>query len=126
MASGIIPMPAVVLPPRMSPKMNATAVTRTVNAAMSTTVRQRFWACASYIEMRGTKGASPCWVIALAELHLRHFAIRLIRELEVLLGGEPERPGEDVRRERLERGVVVTDVAVVEAASERDLVLGGG
>jgi hypothetical protein len=55
--------PALVVPPRMSPNTNATATTRSVKAAMSRTVRQRFWACASYIETRGTKVGPPCWVI---------------------------------------------------------------
>src|SRR5438132_5317618 len=125
-ANGTIATPAVELPPRMSPKMNETATTSTVNAAMSTTVRHRFWACASYIETRGTKIWPPGCVIALAELHLRDRAVGLVRELEVLLRREAEHPGEDVRRERLERGVVVAAVAVVEAAGERDLVLGRG
>src|SRR2546421_8084592 len=58
------------------------------------------------------------------ELHLRDLTLRRLGELEVLLRLEAEHPGEDVRRERLERRVVVADVSVVEAAREGDLVLG--
>src|SRR6266542_529284 len=97
--------------------------TRTVKTAMSSTVRMRFWAWASYMLTRGTKR----WpVIDLRELHLRDLALRLVGELEVLLGRESEHPREHARRERLERGVVVADVAVVEAPGEGDLVLGRG
>src|SRR5437667_10573577 len=108
----------------MSPKMNASATTITVKIVMSTTVRQRFCACASYIETLGTKLGPLCWAIPLAELHLWDLAVRLVGELEVLLRLEAERAGEQVRREGLERGVEVADVAVVEAAGEGDLVLG--
>src|SRR5260221_5149411 len=125
-ASGTSAMPAFELPPRMSPKMNASATTKTVKIVMSRTVRQRFCACASYIETLGTNFWPPSLAIALGELHLRDVAVRLVGELEVPLRLEAERAREDVRRERLERGVEVANVAVVEAARERDLVLGRG
>src|SRR5437867_6728831 len=60
------------------------------------------------------------------ELRLRRRTLGRVGELEVLLRIEAEHPREDVGREGLEGGVVVADVPVVEAACERDLVLGRG
>src|SRR5256885_6471098 len=125
-ANGMIATPAVELPPRMSPNTKATATTRRVNTAMRRAVRQRFWACASYSDTRGTKVWPPGCVIALAELHLRALAVGLLGQLEVLLRPEPERAGQDVRRKGLQRGVVIAHVAVVEAARESDLVFRRG
>src|SRR6266851_9986570 len=96
-ASGTSATPALELPPRMSPKMKASATTKTVKIAMSRMVRQRFCACASYIETLGTKLGPGVAVIGLAELHLRDLTVRLVGELEVLLGLEAERAREKVR-----------------------------
>src|SRR2546430_17659534 len=60
------------------------------------------------------------------ELHLRDLTLGRLGELEVLLRTEAEHPGEDVRRERLERGVVVAQIPVVEAPREGDLVFRRG
>src|SRR3989337_3952250 len=60
----------------------------------------------------------------LAERHLWHFSLGRVGQLEVLLGGETEHARDDVRRNRLDRRVVVADVTVVKATGEGDLVLG--
>src|SRR5688572_31816479 len=94
---------------------------------MRTTVRTRFAPAASYTERRrsvpGVTGLRELHLALSGELHLRHRALRRVRELEVLLGCEAEHAAEQVRGEGHERGVVVAHVAVVEAARERDLVL---
>src|SRR5258708_20592810 len=113
-ASGTSAMPALELPPRMSPKMNASATTNTVKIVMSRTVRQRFCACASYIETLGTNFWPPSLAIALGELHLRDVAVRLVGKLKVLLRLQAQHAGEEFRREGLERGVVASDAAVFE------------
>src|SRR3990170_4755915 len=77
---------------------------------------------------RGADGLSTRWIVTYPlrrELDLRDRALRRVGDLEVLLDGEPEHAGEQVRRERHQGGVVVADVPVVEAPRERDLVLGG-
>src|SRR5439155_26213288 len=62
---------------------------------------------------------------ALVEAHCRHRAVALVR-LEEGERLEAERPCDQRRGKGLQRDVVVAHVAVVEAARELDLVLGGG
>src|SRR6188474_2564775 len=59
-----------------------------------------------------------------SEADLRRLARRRLLELEVLALLEVEEPGDDVRRDALERGVVREDGVVVDLPGDRDLVLG--
>ena len=59
----------------------------------------------------------------MSELHLRNFAIGRIDDLPEIGFGKPEHPGDDVRREERDCGIVVRRGVVVVLTRKRDLVL---